>query len=91
MNESRHKYSSYDKEFYVIVQALKHWRNYLMPREFVLFSDNHALQYIMQHPKLNQNHVKWVEMLQRFTFVLKHISGKSNRVVDALSRRQLIV
>jgi len=24
LNESRHKYSSYDKEFYAIIQALKH-------------------------------------------------------------------
>ena len=62
-----------------------------MPIEFVLFSDNHALQYIMQQPKLNQKHVKWVELMHIFTFVLKHISGQSNRVVDALSRRHLIV
>ena len=62
-----------------------------MPREFVLYYDNHALHYIMQQPKLNLKHVKWVEFLQIFTFVLKHISGQSNRVADALSRRLLIV
>jgi len=62
-----------------------------MPREFVLFSDNHALKFIMQQPKLNQKHAKWVEVLQSFTFVLKHISGQSNWVANALSRRQLIV
>ena len=62
-----------------------------MPREFVLYSENHALQYIMQQPKLNLKHVKWVEFLQSFTFVLKQISGQSNRVVDALSRRLLIM
>ena len=45
----------------------------------------------MQHPKLNQKHAKWVEFLQSFTFVLKHISGQSNRVADALSRRSLII
>ena len=43
VNDAKQKYSSYDKEFYVIVQALKHWRHYLNPREFVLYSDNHAL------------------------------------------------
>ena len=32
--------------------------------------------------------MKWVEFLQSYTFVLKHRSWKSNRVVDALSRRQ---
>jgi len=29
--------------------------------------------------------------MQGFTFVIKHISGKSNRVVDALSRVNLIL
>ena len=48
LNEARQKYSSYDKEFYAIVQSLKHWRHYLMPKEFILFLDNHALQFIMQ-------------------------------------------
>ena len=43
LNDAKKKYSFYDKEFYAIVQAMKHWRHYLMPREFVLYSDNHAL------------------------------------------------
>ena len=43
MNDTRRNYSSYEKEFYAIVQALKKWRHYLMSREFVLYSDNHAL------------------------------------------------
>lgn len=38
LNESRKKFSSYDKEFYAIVQALKHWRHYLLGNDFVLFS-----------------------------------------------------
>eukprot|EP00253_Pinus_taeda_P031052 PITA_31052 len=59
LNESRQKYSTYDKEFYAIVQALKHWRHYLLGNEFVLFSDNSALQYIMQQHKLNHKHAAW--------------------------------
>ena len=45
----------------------------------------------MKQPKLNLKHVKWVEFLQSFTFVLKHISGQSNIVADALSRGLLIM
>ena len=43
LNDTRRNYSSYEKEFYAIVQALKKWRHYLMSREFVLYFDNHAL------------------------------------------------
>ena len=52
LNEAKKKFSSYDKEFYVVVQALKKWRPYLMPKEFVLFTDNHALQFITKHEKI---------------------------------------
>jgi hypothetical protein len=56
-------------------------------KEFVLYNDNHALQFVTQHEKLNQKHVKWVEFMQTFTFLIKHIYGTANKVVDALSRK----
>jgi hypothetical protein len=46
LNETKRKYSTYDKEFYAIIQALKKWRHYLVPQEFFLYSDNQALQFI---------------------------------------------
>jgi ribonuclease HI len=91
LNEEKIKYSTYDKEFYAIIQALKKWRHYLVPKEFVLYSDNHALQFVTQQEKLNQKHAKWVEFMQNFTFVIKHISRTANKVVDALSRKCLLV
>jgi hypothetical protein len=91
LNKAKEKYSTYDKEFYAIIQALKKWRHYLIPREFFLYSDNHALQYVTQQEKLNQKHVKWFEYMQNFTFVIKHISGSTNKVADALSRKSLLL
>ena len=49
------------------------------------------LQFITQQEKLNQKHAKWVEYMQTFTFVIKHIFGTANKVVDALSRKCLIL
>jgi hypothetical protein len=91
LNETKMKYSMYDKEFYAIIQALKKWRHYMVPKEFVLYSDNHALQFMIRQEKMNQKHVKWVEFMQKFTFVFKHISGTANKVVDALSKKCLIL
>jgi ribonuclease HI len=91
LNDTERKYSTYDKEFYAIIQALKKWRHYLVPKEFVLYSDNQALQFITQQEKLNQIHAKWKDFMQNYTFFIKHISHNANKVVDALSRRCLIL
>ena len=31
LNGTRQRYSTYDKEFYAVVQALHYWRHYLLP------------------------------------------------------------
>jgi hypothetical protein len=43
LNDSKRNYFTYDKYFYAIIQALKKWRHHLVPKEFVLYSDNQAL------------------------------------------------
>jgi hypothetical protein len=86
LNEVRKNYSTYDVEFYAIVQALRHWRHYLVPKEFVLFTDHIALRYVNTQKKLDNRHAKWVFFLQGYTFVLKHKSGRHNQVADALSQ-----
>lgn len=57
-----------------------------MPKELILYTDNHALQYINNQTKLSQRDVKWIELLQNFTFIIKYKSGQSNKVSNALSR-----
>ena len=86
-NETRRRYSTYDKEFYAIVRSLEYWRHYLLPNEFILYSDHQALKFIQGQAKLNPRHAKWVETLQDFTFVIRHKAGTANTVADALSRR----
>ena len=43
LNDTKKKYYTHDKEFYAVIQDLKKWRHYLIPKEFVLYSDNQAL------------------------------------------------
>ena len=70
-----------------MVQALKKWRHYLLPKDFVVYIDNHALSFLNRKKKLNQRHIKWVEYLQEFTLVIKHKKGVRNKVVDTLIKR----
>eukprot|EP01018_Ginkgo_biloba_P003622 Gb_16315 [translate_table: standard] len=70
LNEAQWKYSVYGKKIYALVQALKYWRHYLFPREFVVFTNHQALNFINSQTKLNSRHAKWVESLQCYTFTL---------------------
>ena len=89
LNEAKHKYYSYDLEMYALVQSLKKWRHYLLPKEFIVYTDKQALSFINSQEKLNHRQMKWVETLQAFTFSIMHKKGVANKVADALSRRTL--
>ena len=63
LNDAKRKYSMYDQEFYAMLQALKKWRHYLIPKDFVLYTDHKSLQHLGSQHKLNQRQMKWVEDL----------------------------
>lgn len=91
LNDAKKNYSSYDLELYTLVQALRKWRHYLLPKEFVVYTDNQALSFLNSQDKLNHRHVKWVEYLQAYTFTLKNKKVQLNKVEDSLSRRLLTI
>ena len=90
LNDAKLKYSTYDQKFYAVIQALRHWRHYLLPQEFVIFSDYKALKYINSQKKLNSRH-GWVEFLQDYTYTLRHKTGIENKIAKVLSRRLAIL
>ena len=49
LSDAHQKWSTYDKEFYSIVRALKTWEHYLVGREFVLYSYCDALKEGVQN------------------------------------------
>ena len=81
LNEAKRKKNSiYEREFYAIVQSLKHWRHYLLLQEFVLYSDHEALRYLNSQSKLKGEHSKWVQLLQvHFRFETQGKSGEQIR------------
>ncbi|XP_071916198.1 uncharacterized protein [Coffea arabica] len=87
LNGAALNYSTYDKELYALIRALETWQHYLRPKEFVIHTDHEALKHLKSQQKLNKRHVRWVNFVESFPYVIKYKAGKTNVVADALSRR----
>jgi hypothetical protein len=79
-------YSTYDKELYALVHVLETWQHYLWLKEFVIHSDHETLKHIRGQAKLNKHHAKWVEFIETFPYIIKHMKGKDNVIANAQSR-----
>jgi len=91
LNIGKLRYSTYEKEFYVVVRALQHWSNYLLNKKFVLYSNHEALKHFNSRQKISPRHVVWSEFLQSYHFLLKHKAKVQNVVADDISRRHSLL
>ena len=60
---SRVRYNTYDVEFYVVVQAVRHWCHYLFHREFILYTDHDVLKHLHSQDKVSTRHASWIVYL----------------------------
>ncbi|GJY40324.1 transposon ty3-I gag-pol polyprotein, partial [Tanacetum coccineum] len=91
LNEARKKWSTYDQELNVVVQAIKKWEHFFIRLEFVVYSDNQALKYFHTQRHLNKIQTWWANFLEKFNYVIKHKSDASNKMADALSRKPTLL
>jgi hypothetical protein len=70
---------------------LETWQHYLLPKEFVIYSDHESLKRLKSQLKLNRRYAKWSELIEFFPYIVKYKKGKDNVVVDALSRRHALL
>ena len=87
IKEHERNYATHDLELAAIVHALRMWRHYLTGKKFELRTYHIGLKYLFEHSTLNVKKTRWLEFLSEYDFDIKHIKGKENKVVDALSRR----
>lgn len=75
LNDTHRRYSVYDMELYALIQTLKHWRPYLIHREFILYAGHDSLKHLNSQSKLNARHARWMDYLQQFEFIISISQG----------------
>ena len=53
--------------------------------------DHMSLKHSKGQNKLNKRHARWMEFVETFPYVIRYKQGKENIVVDALSRRYVLI
>ena len=86
LNPAQCRYSTYEKELFAIVHALKIWRHFLYGSKFVVYADHQSLKYFCEASDLRGRKARWAELMQEFDFEIKYCKGVKNQVADALSR-----
>ena len=69
-------------------RGLAHWRHLLLssPHVTTVLTDHKNLEYYKEPHHINRCVAQYVQRMQDYNFVIKHIPGESNKS-DALSRR----
>jgi len=75
------------KELAAMVFGLKHYRQYLLGRKFVIRTDHAGLTYFMTAKDLIGQQVRRVDFMSEFDFTIQPRAGASNTNADAQSRK----
>ena len=82
------RYPVHEQELLAIVEALATWRHYLIgPAPFRVLTDHRSLTYFQTQPMLSGRQTRWMVELAAYNFTIEYVTGASNVVADALSRR----
>ena len=87
-NEAERNYDIHDRELLAVFRGLSHWRHLLLssPHVTTVLTDHKNLEYYKEPHHINRCIARYVQRMQDYNFVIKHIPGETNKS-DALSRR----
>ncbi|GJS61315.1 reverse transcriptase domain-containing protein [Tanacetum coccineum] len=86
MNEAESHYTMTEKEMLAVVYAFEKFRSYLILNKSIVYTDYSALKYLFAKKDSKARLLRWVLLLQEFTFKLIDTKGAENLAADHLSR-----
>ena len=89
MTTSQQKWSTYDRELWAIVSAVRHFRHYLRGQEFTVLTDHQPLLSFQKVPIQDDatgRRARWIIELNAYNFDIAHRKGRSHQHADAMSR-----
>nr|GEW57583.1 reverse transcriptase domain-containing protein [Tanacetum cinerariifolium] len=86
MTEAESNYTTTEKEMLSVVYAFEKFQSYLILNKSIVYTDHSALKYLFAKKDSKARLLRWVLLLQEFTFKVIDTKGTENMAADHLSR-----
>nr|GEX10241.1 hypothetical protein [Tanacetum cinerariifolium] len=86
MTEAESNYTTTKKEMLAVVYAFEKFRSYLIMNKSIVYTDHFVLKYLFAKKDYKVRFLRWVLLLQGFTFKVIDTKGAENLATDHLSR-----
>nr|GEU91213.1 reverse transcriptase domain-containing protein [Tanacetum cinerariifolium] len=86
MTEAESNYITTEKEMLAVVYAFEKFRSYLIMNKSIVYTDHSAHKYLFAKKDSKARLLRWVLLLQEFTFKVIDTKGAENLAADHLSR-----
>nr|GEV06337.1 reverse transcriptase domain-containing protein [Tanacetum cinerariifolium] len=86
MNEAESNYTTTEKEMLSVVYAFEKFWSYLIMNKIIVYTNHFALKYLFSKKDYKARLLRWVLLLQEFTFKVIDTKGAKNLAADHLSR-----
>nr|GEW71149.1 hypothetical protein [Tanacetum cinerariifolium] len=86
MTEAESNYTTTEKEMLAVVYAFEKFQSYLIMNKSIVYTDHFALKYLFAKKDSKARLLRWVLILQEFTFKVIDIKRAKNMAADHLSR-----
>nr|GEX88416.1 reverse transcriptase domain-containing protein [Tanacetum cinerariifolium] len=86
MSEAESNYTTTGKEMLAVVYAFKKFRSYLILNKSIVYTDHSALKYLFAKKDSKARLLRWLLLLQIFTFKVIDTKGAENLAAVHLSR-----
>nr|GEW83166.1 reverse transcriptase domain-containing protein [Tanacetum cinerariifolium] len=86
MTEAESNYTTTEKEMLAVVYAFEKFRSYLIMNKSIVYTDHSAFKYLFSKKYSKARLLRWVLLLQEFTFKVIDTKGAENIATDHLSQ-----
>ena len=86
LTPEQRRYCTTRKELLAVVRFTRHFRHYLLGREFDVRTDHSSLQWLMNFKNPNGQLARWLEELSQYWMVIRYRPGSKHETADFLSR-----